>query len=904
MSLKYSTSTIGTLLSLLLDNKKPVLLLGAGCSIKSGIPTASEFVEKAGKWGYARENGLPPKIASIRRSDWFPWLTSRNWYNANLSPADNYPLVVENLLQPKAVRKEFLRDVLTPQVPPSIGYEKLADLIGLKVFQTILTTNFDGLIASSCHSNSAVHGHNLIKNKDEIIKISTNPHNVQIVHLHGDIETYTDKNLIDETNTLDAKLIERLIPILRDNPLVVIGYRGAEDSIMKSLLFSQKEKMDNFPNGIYWCHYDKSSLEDIPNNVRDLATTLNSNFQLIKTPSFDDVIDKIWYEYTHQIKKNSGILAPLPVNINPIIHDLLIITTNNWKFDEVLLRQRIVSYCESLNVYKPDNTDENWFDNFKLERDLTALDKNSNVRPTFAGYSLFGSKIQEYYSEVSIEVTITKDDDWLDYIFDHDSTEDKPEFNLNFKIDGNLWEQLDEILDILSQFNKTFRLKGEISKDVLPYPPLALKELIVNALVHRDYRVKETIKVNITPERIEIINPGGITKDLKNALSQESILVEITRGKRGYKSYRNPVIADFFYGGGAMDKAGSGLSDVYNQVIEYNSKVLFGPTEDNKKFIAEIYARPESIDSITKTAKTNMEGSAFVSNMLEILRLPKTIYTSHSNELFDKRKFYDDYKGIDFPPFHNYRNEIIQFYPFEPHISPLSNFIEPSLTEALDFDEFQHIDGNRNTVIKLLNKTIQKHLTSLGLVVDWKKQRAYFPKEYDSENRTISYQARIKKATRTVAKQIINKKTDKVLYWEHKSVNYEIKKFDDIWVLVLLPGYVFTVNGDRWLVKSDKISKLATKRSSIDYNKSVLNDLYFWSNIISNGQTNSFWLQYNNDTENDNMEVIKISSLYPKLVTNKFQDYDSLEGFDYEDLDDIESELANEINDLKNRELK
>jgi len=58
MNIKYSSSTLGTLKSLLLERKKPILLIGAGCSIKSGIPTASEFVDKAAKWGYAREKGL------------------------------------------------------------------------------------------------------------------------------------------------------------------------------------------------------------------------------------------------------------------------------------------------------------------------------------------------------------------------------------------------------------------------------------------------------------------------------------------------------------------------------------------------------------------------------------------------------------------------------------------------------------------------------------------------------------------------------------------------------------------------------------------------------------------------------------------------------------------------------
>lgn len=904
MDLKYSSSTIGTLKSLLLSNKKPVLLLGAGCSIKSGIPTASEFVDRAGKWGYAREMGLPVKEASIRRSDWLPWLTGKRWYKKNLSPADNYPYVVENLLLPKAVRREFLRDVLNPQVPPSKGYEKLADLIGLKVFQTILTTNFDGLIAASCDSNSVVHGHQLIKNKDEIVKISTNPDYAQIVYLHGDIETYTDKNLVDETNSLDIRLIDRLSPLLRDNPLIVIGYRGSEDSIMKSLLTSQIEKTDSFPNGIYWCHYDKSSLEEIPQNVKNLSAAIQSNFQLIKSPSFDDVIDEIWYDYRHHIKAVEISPQVLRNRFPPDVHDLNLIKIPEWKFDEILLSKRVASYCEALNVHLPKNPNKNWYDTFKLQRDLIGRDENSQYYPTNAGFILFGENVGKEFPEVSIEVSIENDEEWLNYIFDFENSDIKPELNLDYVIKGNLWEQLDEVLDIISQFNKSFRLKAEISKDVLPYPPLAIKELIVNSLVHRDYEVKEPIKLKIGPQLIEIFNPGGITSELQKSLHNESILLEISRGKRGHKSYRNPVIADFFYGSGAMDKAGSGLADVYYQVIEYNSKVLFGPSETNDSFVAQIYARPESIDSITQTAKSDMEGSAFVGNMLEILSLPKKVYTSYASEIFDKKSFYNDNLGVTFPPFESYGNDIVQFYPFDEAITPLANYVEPSLNQEIDFETFQDTDADRNTIIKLLNKSIQSHLISLGLAVDWRKQRAYFPKDKDGENRSISYQARIKKATRTVAKQIINKKTNETLYWEHKSVNYHIKQYDETWVLVLLPGYVFTVDGNRWLVKSDKISRLATRRSSIDYNKSVLNDLYFWSNIISKGESKSFWLEFDKEKETKNLRNINISSQYPRLITNKFQDYDSLEGFDYENLIEIEDELAVVIDEVKKSSFK
>ena len=50
---------------------------------------------------------------------------------------------------------------------------------------------------------------------------------------------------------------------------------------------------------------------------------------------------------------------------------------------------------------------------------------------------------------------------------------------------GNLWSQLNALTDLLALVNVSFRLKEEISRTAYPYDSLALKEVVVNALVHR-----------------------------------------------------------------------------------------------------------------------------------------------------------------------------------------------------------------------------------------------------------------------------------------------------------------------------------------------------------------------------------------------------------------------------------
>lgn len=893
MSLEYSNMTIGTLRSLISEGKKPILLLGAGCSIKSGIPTSHEFVGKAAKWGYARENGLSSDIASIRRSDWLPWLRNKTWFNTKKSFSDNYPDVVENLLQPRAVRKDFMLKVLNPKVPPSRGYEQLSDLIGLKVFETILTTNFDSLIDNSCRQNSTVHGHQVVKNLDEIVKITTSPAFAQIIHLHGDVETYTDKNLLNELNSLDDKIIERLIPLVRDHPLVVIGYRGSEDSIMKGLLASQVEKADYFPNGIYWCHYDKSDLENIPSNVLNLAALIGLNFQLLETPSFEEIIDEIWYHYEHHIKSGNKEVIEQKIN-RPIINDLRILDSISIEeFDQQVVKQRALSYCRSLNVSIPERPDLEWYIAFQLERDLIAK-SNEKLFPTFAGYVLFGKEVEDVIPSATIEIILENDPVWLDYIFNNSEDGSLDTIEKCVEINGNLWNQLDEITDLLSQFNKPFRLKGDISIETTPYPPLAIKELLVNAIVHKDYSVEKPIQVFIGSEYLKIVNPGGLTEELIKNLGDSTIIETISKGKRGLKGYRNPVIADFFYGSGAMDKAGSGLSDVIRLVTNANGKVNFGPSTDNTEFHGQLFPRPESIDLVTKTATpTDNNFATFVGNMLEIISLPETIFIGYKNDNFPK-KIWEEHPEDFIPDFQIDSSRIASFHPLDSNKTPLSLYIDKGTIEELNFSDYMSIGVHEKSIgIKLLSRTIDSYLNSLGLIVDYHKKRAYFPAEDIEQNRMISYHARIKRATRTVAKRKINKKTEETLYWEHKSVSYQLKNFGDSWCIVLLPGYVFTVNGVKWLVRHDKISKLATKRSSIDYNKSVLNDLYFWLNIIGKGSKTNFLIEAP-DKKGDMIEsnIICVSSNYNRIKINQISIGEGVDGNDYEELDILENEIA------------
>jgi ATP-dependent DNA helicase RecG len=123
----------------------------------------------------------------------------------------------------------------------------------------------------------------------------------------------------------------------------------------------------------------------------------------------------------------------------------------------------------------------------------------------------------------------------------------------------NIYDRNDVKDDLLIQFNeavaflkKHLNVRSEIRGfdrfDIYEIPLDALREAVVNAIVHRDYRIKGTsIYVRIFDDRVEIENPGGLPDG-------------ITRRDFGKSSVRrNPIIADLFHRMGKVERMGSGI---------------------------------------------------------------------------------------------------------------------------------------------------------------------------------------------------------------------------------------------------------------------------------------------------------------------------------------------------------
>ncbi|NLC31446.1 MAG: hypothetical protein GX765_05355, partial [Candidatus Moranbacteria bacterium] len=79
-------------------------------------------------------------------------------------------------------------------------------------------------------------------------------------------------------------------------------------------------------------------------------------------------------------------------------------------------------------------------------------------------------------------------------------------------VDGTLDEQIDGMQSfILRNIKKSAKIVGTKRVERYEYPEKAIREIVANAVIHRDYRITETYtQVNIFEDRIEVFNPGNL----------------------------------------------------------------------------------------------------------------------------------------------------------------------------------------------------------------------------------------------------------------------------------------------------------------------------------------------------------------------------------------------------------
>ena len=134
--------------------------------------------------------------------------------------------------------------------------------------------------------------------------------------------------------------------------------------------------------------------------------------------------------------------------------------------------------------------------------------------------------------------------------------------------------------------------EGELQARSVGLPSKVLREALVNALIHRSYRVNQPIQVIRYDDRIEIKNPGYSLKPVDMLLQPGSEL-------------RNPFISSVFHETNLAETKGSGISTIHRLMDAVSlEQPMFSSSRDKNTFVSTILLK--SLDAQTSQILAEM----------------------------------------------------------------------------------------------------------------------------------------------------------------------------------------------------------------------------------------------------------------------------------------------------------
>ena len=146
---------------------------------------------------------------------------------------------------------------------------------------------------------------------------------------------------------------------------------------------------------------------------------------------------------------------------------------------------------------------------------------------------------------------------------DQEAFQDRREFT------GSLLKQVDDAYEFLDMRNeKTAAFEGIRRIDHRAYPEAALREALLNAVIHRDYSISASTLISSYADRTEIISAGGLVQGFT-----------LTDVMMGFSVCRNPKLANVFYRLNLIEAYGTGLKKILGAYRNRLPEDLFQVTE-------------------------------------------------------------------------------------------------------------------------------------------------------------------------------------------------------------------------------------------------------------------------------------------------------------------------------------
>ena len=267
------------------------ILLGAGASVESGVPSALDCI-----WDWKREIFLShnptmiescsnTKVENVRIAIQ-KWFDNKQEYPVSNS-SEEYSFYAEKSLPIEDDRRKYFQH-LTNGKNPSLGYHLISMLSEIGWIKSVWTTNFDGLMIK------CAHGYNLnpieitCDSSDRIYRGDT-AQELLCIALHGDYKYGGLKNTTTELDSQNDTFVSGLSHELANRNLIVIGYSGRDKSLMAAL---EKAYQTKGSGRLYWCGYGQNANDDVSRLI-DIINANDRSAYYIPTDGFDNTLYSI-----------------------------------------------------------------------------------------------------------------------------------------------------------------------------------------------------------------------------------------------------------------------------------------------------------------------------------------------------------------------------------------------------------------------------------------------------------------------------------------------------------------------------------------------------------------------------------------------------------------------------------
>lgn len=290
----------------------------------------------------------------------------------------------------------------------------------------------------------------------------------------------------------------------------------------------------------------KKLLEDLPNRCRDILGIIPS-VKLEKKKGKDIITIEVKHSYApisyhgrFYIKSGSTIQELKGKDLSRFL-----ISKSGKDWEEYVEENTSIEdiNIETIDKFKRIAAKRIPFakDESNLVRLLEKLNLIDNGKFKRAAILLFGKNPKKFWISAYIKVGKFRTD--TDIVSSDD-------------VEGNLFEQVEKTMELLrtKYLISEIRFEGIYRKEELEYPEEALREAIINAVIHRDYIGPHT-QLKIYPDKIILWNVGTLPKEIK-----------IDELKKSHASYpRNELLADVFFKAGLIEAWGRGTIKIIDE---------------------------------------------------------------------------------------------------------------------------------------------------------------------------------------------------------------------------------------------------------------------------------------------------------------------------------------------------